>query len=138
MIYDEATPELILGQEQLNQVRKYLKSWNFNTFNIINIIKIQAGHDINILSDQSDDDSDYSTYLINKPDVTKEELAAAYLTVFYDCNLTQFGLSTIFKLSNITSGIKLPTNFDGLLNLLTSLNCSYYGISLLITMCENN
>jgi hypothetical protein len=75
--------------------------------------------------------------LINKPDVTKEELAA-YLTVFYDCNLTQSGLSTIIKLSNITSGIKLPTNFDGLLNLLTSLNCSYYGISLLITMCENN
>jgi hypothetical protein len=101
MIYDEATPELILGQEQLNQVRKYLKSWNFNTFNIINIIKIQAGHDINILSDQSDDDSDYSTYLINKPDVTKEELAA-YLTVFYDCNLTQSGLSTIIKLSNKT------------------------------------
>jgi DNA-directed RNA polymerase subunit RPC12/RpoP len=57
--------------------------------------------------------------LINKPDVTKEELAAAYLTVFYDCNLTQSGLSTIIKLSNITSGIKLPTNFDGLLNLLT-------------------
>ena len=101
MIYDEATPELILGQEQLNQVRKYFKSWNFNTFNIINIIKIQAGHDINILSDQSDDDSDYSTYLINKPDVTKEELAA-YLTVFYDCNLTQSGLSTIIKLSNKT------------------------------------
>jgi hypothetical protein len=57
--------------------------------------------------------------LINKPDVTKEELAAAYLTVFYDCNLTQSGLSTIIKLSNITSGIKLPTNFDRLLNLLT-------------------
>jgi len=54
--------------------------------------------------------------LINKPDVTKEKLAAAYLTVFY---LTQSGLSTIIKLSNITSGIKLPTNFDGLLNLLT-------------------
>jgi hypothetical protein len=34
--------------------------------------------------------------------------------VFYDCNLTQSGLSTFIKLSNITSGIKLPTNFDGL------------------------
>jgi hypothetical protein len=52
----------------------------------------------------------------------KEELAATYLTGFYDCNLTLSGLSTIIILSNITSGIKLPTNFDGLIKIKFNFN----------------
>jgi hypothetical protein len=52
-------------------------------------------------------------------EITREELAAAYLTLFFKGKLTQSSLSTAIELSNITSPIKLPTNFDGLLNIIT-------------------
>lgn len=58
--------------------------------------------------------------LLQKTDITKEELAAAYLTLFFESKITQEALTTIIKLSNITSAIKLPTSFDGLLNILTN------------------
>ena len=51
--------------------------------------------------------------------ITREELAAAYLTLFFKGKLTQSALSTAIELSNIKSSIKLPTSFDGLLNIIT-------------------
>ena len=47
-------------------------------------------------------------------------MAAAYLTLFFKGKFTQSALSTAIELSNISSPIKLPTSFDGLLNLITN------------------
>jgi hypothetical protein len=40
------------------------------------------------------------------------------LTLFFDAKITQMALKKIIQLANITSKIKLPTSFDGLLNIL--------------------
>jgi len=61
--------------------------------------------------------------LISK-EITREELAAAYLTLFFKGKLTQSSLSTAIELSNITSPIKQPKNFDGLLNIITKKKTS--------------
>ncbi len=57
-------------------------------------------------------------------EITREELAAAYLTLFFKGKLTQSSLSTAIELSNITSPIKQPKNFDGLLNIITKKKTS--------------
>ena len=61
--------------------------------------------------------------------ITVVELAAAYLTLFFKGKLTQTALSAAIELSNITSTIKLPTTFDGLVNKIinskTILNSNY-------------
>jgi hypothetical protein len=54
--------------------------------------------------------------LISK-DITKNDLAIAYLTAFFNSQSTQDSLSDFIKLSNFTSDIKLPCTFDGLSNL---------------------
>ena len=62
---------------------------------------------------------DFSDLIITE-DITKDELAAAYLTLFFDAKVTQTALATTIKLFNITSSIKLPSSFDGLLNILVN------------------
>lgn len=46
--------------------------------------------------------------------VTKEDLAAGYLTAFYNGRDSQKSLSNYLCLSNIGSSIKLPCNYNGL------------------------
>ena len=52
--------------------------------------------------------------------VSREEQAAAYLTLFFKGKLTQTALATAIELSNITSSVKIPTSFDGLLNIISN------------------
>lgn len=66
---------------------------------------------------------------------SSEHLAIAYLVAFYNGNITQKSFEDFLKLNNIASAIKLPTSFDGIVNLLlgkryylnynTTLFCSY-------------
>jgi hypothetical protein len=63
-------------------------------------------------------DSIYLADALLSKEITREELAAAYLTLFFKGKLTQSSLSTAIELSNITPPIKLRTNFDGLLNII--------------------
>jgi hypothetical protein len=49
-------------------------------------------------------------------------LAAAYLTLFFKGKLTQSALSVTIELANITSSVKLPTSFDGLVNKIIKKN----------------
>lgn len=51
-------------------------------------------------------------------EISREDLVAAYLTAFFDGRITQSALSNFLCISNITSEVKLPTSFDGLINLL--------------------
>jgi hypothetical protein len=52
--------------------------------------------------------------ILQDENITKEELAAAYLTAFYQCGPTQRTLTNFLQLHNISSPIKLPTSFSGL------------------------
>jgi hypothetical protein len=49
-------------------------------------------------------------------------LAAAYLTLFFKGKFTQRALSATIELGNLTSPVKLPTSFDGLVNKITKNN----------------
>jgi hypothetical protein len=51
-------------------------------------------------------------------DTSREELAAAYLAAFFAGKITQSALSSFLELSNITTQVKLPTSFDGLIGIL--------------------
>ena len=50
-------------------------------------------------------------------EITKIDLATAYLAAFFNGRTTQDSLTDFIKLSNITSQIKLPASFDGLKDL---------------------
>jgi hypothetical protein len=54
--------------------------------------------------------------------VTREELAAAYLTAFFEGKITQSALTEFLQISNATNDIKLPTRFDGLVNIRTRVS----------------
>ena len=66
---------------------------------------------------EEDFDSEFSS-LCSSEELTKEEIAAAYLAAFYNGRTSQSSLGDYLKLSNIFSPIKLPTTFDGLKNLI--------------------
>jgi hypothetical protein len=53
--------------------------------------------------------------IIQDKDITKDELAAAFLAAFFNGKITQSSLTDFLQLSNIISPIKLPTTFDGLI-----------------------
>lgn len=75
---------------------------------------------------QTNDHDDYDTDLTTQTnkrvkytnEISREDLAAAYLTGFFDGRITQSTVSNFLSISNITSEVKLPTSFDGLINLL--------------------
>ena len=53
--------------------------------------------------------------LLNNSEITREELAAAYLVAFFNGTITQSSLKDFITFSNkAPSGIKLPRIFDGL------------------------
>jgi len=54
---------------------------------------------------------------LSSDEITKNDLAIAYLSAFFNGHSTQESLSDFIKLSNLTSHIKLPTTFEGLSNL---------------------
>ena len=57
-------------------------------------------------------------------EITKTDLATAYLAAFFNGRTTQDSLTDFLKLSNITYNIKLPVSFDGLKELVVSKNNS--------------
>jgi hypothetical protein len=61
----------------------------------------------------------------NNKEISKEELAAAYLVAFFNGTITQSALKDFVSLSNITSEIKLPSSFDGLAKVLMNENRVY-------------
>jgi hypothetical protein len=66
------------------------------------------------------DDQNFFPELIealSSDEITKNDLAIAYLTAFFNGSSTQDSLSDYIKLSNLTSSIKLPATFNGLSNL---------------------
>jgi hypothetical protein len=68
---------------------------------------------------QSDESLDELVSVLRSNEMSKEDLAAVHLAAFYDSKMTQSGLTTFLQLSNISSNIKLPTTFDGLVRILT-------------------
>jgi len=70
------------------------------------------------INDQEQLDQDDLHDILQDENITKEELAAAYLTAFYQCGLTQKTLTNFLQLHNISSRIKLPTTFSGLTNII--------------------
>ena len=54
---------------------------------------------------------------LSSSEITKNDLAIAYLSAFFNGSTSQDSLSDYIKLSNFTSHIKLPTTFGGLSNL---------------------
>ena len=57
--------------------------------------------------------------LLRNVKITEEELAAAYLAAFFNGKTTQSSIKDFLQLSNISSNVKLPTSFDGLVKVLT-------------------
>ena len=56
--------------------------------------------------------------ILHDEEITREELSAAYLAAFYNCGSTQRTLTNFLQLHNISSSIKLPTYFSGLINII--------------------
>ena len=73
---------------------------------------------VNSVINDEESNEIYDIIESNKETITKDELAVAFLAAFFDCKIPQKAFSNFLKLSNITSSIKLPTDFTGLRNLL--------------------
>ena len=56
--------------------------------------------------------------IIQDKDITRDELAAAFLAAFFNGKITQSSLTDFLQLSNIIWPIKMPTTFDGLIKVI--------------------
>ena len=56
--------------------------------------------------------------LLNDENISEEDIAAAFLTSFYNGRVSQKSLKDFFSIGNLRSSIKLPTSYDGLISLL--------------------
>jgi len=70
------------------------------------------------MNNQKQLDQDDLHDILQDENITKEELAAAYLTAFYQCGPTQRTLTNFSQLHNISSPLKLPTSFSCLTNII--------------------
>lgn len=70
-------------------------------------------------SDQLNNDEAINTHSdIFHDNLTKEDMAAAYLASFFSGKTTQKSLADYLHLSNMFSSTQLPTSFDGLISLI--------------------
>jgi hypothetical protein len=75
-----------------------------------------------VLDDESLDELQEIMTYKNKHNVTRQELAAAYLSLVYQNAIAKSALSNTIRLFNITSEIKLPITFNGLNQLISADN----------------
>ncbi len=61
-----------------------------------------------------------------RDEITKEELAAAYLASFYSGKTTQSSLTDYLQLSNIYSPVQLPTTFNGMVQTVFFTTLHYF------------
>ena len=66
----------------------------------------------------NDSFTDEMNILLNDENISEEDLAAAYLTSFYNGRVSQKSLKDFLAIGNFRSSIKLPTSYDGLISLL--------------------
>ena len=86
-----------------------------------NYVQIQNDNDDELIENNDEElqfDADDLHNILNNEEITKEELSAAYLAAFYNCGPTQRTLTDFLQLHNISSSIKLPTTFSGLINVI--------------------
>ena len=83
----------------------------------------EINESVNNSLDSSEDDNenldDQLNDLLRNEKITEEELAAAYLAAFFNGKTSQSSIKDFLQLSNISSNVKLPTSFDGLVKVLT-------------------
>jgi len=125
----EKQQNLIEQRESLIEQQEPLLQYQEQIIEQQNSIQITDHHESNntliYLSEQSDDDdidddnenADSLNELL-RDEITKEELAAAYLASFYSGKTTQSSLTDYLQLSNIYSPVQLPTTFNGLAQIL--------------------
>ena len=85
-----------------------------------NYVQIQNDNDDELIENNDEElqfDADDLHNILNE-EINKEELSAAYLAAFYNCGPTQRTLTDFLQLHNISSSIKLPTTFSGLINVI--------------------
>ena len=100
---DNAQAEVIL---KINISYFYANKYLFFLSKLIN-------DNLNTNDDKDTDENSFNELadLIENKDISREELAAAYLAAFFSGKLTQTALSTFLKLSNLTSKTKLLESF---------------------------
>jgi len=103
---DESVPTQAQNSEEIHQTNDSVDS-------IENLSDTENAED-----DPSDSLADELSSFVSNDEITREELAAAYLAAFFNGKTTQSSIKDFLQLSNITSNIKLPTTFDGLVKLL--------------------
>ena len=87
---------------------------NEQTNEILNDLRDDFLADLDSNVENDFDEIGFSNLLYNS-EITREELAAAYLVAFFNGTITQSSLKDFITFSNkATSGIKLPRIFDGL------------------------
>jgi DNA-directed RNA polymerase subunit RPC12/RpoP len=90
-------------------------------------IKIVYPNDKRVMNDEDEDENDDSiALLLSNDNINEYDLACGFLAAFFNGNITQASISDFLKLSNIHSPIKLPTSFDGLLNLLSKKTSGHH------------
>lgn len=90
---------------------------NYNLFNVYD----QSNQFSSNEESDSNQDSNLCIELdefINDSEISREELAAAFLAAFYNGKCTQSSLNDFLVLSNMFLPFKLPTSFNGLVNIL--------------------
>ena len=110
----------IQPSNELNEIEVKLEKYEIKVLKILYLK--ESKHSPNVSEDETNE-----TYSVQLPELnaftyTEEELAAAYLTLFFKGKLTQSALSVTIELANITSSVKLPTSFDGLVNKIIKKN----------------
>jgi hypothetical protein len=108
-------------ESTINPIR--LSNLSYNQANTSNNTQLDEDYALEEEEEDEDDDNlsnELSAILDDQQKITKDELAAAFLAVFFDSNMTKKALSSFVALSNLISSVKLPKKFDQLRNILFS------------------
>jgi hypothetical protein len=143
-----SNPNILLSSEEAllansNEISMFTRDSNTTTLTSNNNISFQESLPIQIENQSNEIVTDlleevshgFESYdecgelefnnVFNNKEISKEELAAAYLVAFFNGTITQSALKDFIALSNITSEIKLPSSFDGLAKVLMNENRVY-------------
>ena len=100
---------------------------NNNSNDNLNLIDSLVNDNILYDNNESEDvfDENELNNLFSSNNINKEDLSAAYLTAFFNGRISQKSLKDFIMISNISSEIKMPSNFDGLAKVLIGTEYIY-------------